>query len=107
MLVDVVELRCDGKRLPVEAVKEARPVRGVLQLHSSRPGMRWWRPGLELPLLAGLLRPGSFDYALPPLDRARVMKIEARGMLIVGLQEKKYFNRDVGVVRQAWWVRVV
>lgn len=70
--------------------------------------MRWWRPGFELPLLAGLLRPGSFDYALPPLDRAPVQLIDSRGMLIVGMQEKKYFNRGTsGMARQAGWVRVI
>jgi hypothetical protein len=107
MLVDVVELRRDGKRLPAEVVRAAQPVRGILQIHDARPGMRWWRPGAERPLLAGLLRPGSFDYVLAPLDRARVVKIDSRGMLVVGLQEKKHFNRDIGVERQAWWVRVV
>ena|SRR2546425_9064638 len=107
MLVDVVVLRRRGEPRPREEVLGAAPVRGELQLHNLRPGTTYWR-GKERPLLAGLLQPGSTEWALPPLDYARVTRINDRGMLIVGFEEiARANNRGAEVFRQAWWARPV
>jgi len=107
MLVDVVRLRRAGVRLPPEEVKQATPLRGQLQLGMERSAA-YYRVKYTAPLLAGVLRLDKTEWALPPLCSARVMKINSRGMLIVGLEELsidggRHFDR----VRQAWWVRVV
>ena len=39
--------------------------------------------------MAGLLKQGESEWALPPLDDARVTKIDARGILIVGMEQLK------------------
>jgi hypothetical protein len=107
MLVDVVVMRRRGEKRPREEVLATPPVRGELQLHNLRPGTTYWR-GKERPLLAGLLQPGVMEWALPPLDYARVTHINDRGMLIVGFEEiARANNRGADVFRQAWWARPV
>ena len=103
MLVDVVELRRGGARRSIEEVKAARPVRGWLTLDPSRPG--WHSGQRNAPMLASLLIPGTCEWAIEPLDHARVVKIARGAMLMVGLQERSRPVRLVEQVRQAWWVR--
>lgn len=107
MWVDVVRLRRKGERLSPAEVAGAAPVRGRLQLDYVRPG--YYRGQRDAPLLAGLLSPGESEWALPPLDHARVVKIRAGGgMLIVGLEEVPRMNhRGSDIVPQAWWVRAI
>jgi hypothetical protein len=107
MLVDVVPLRRCGIRLPREEVFAARPVRGLLQLSLERPAA-YYRDKRNAPLVAGVVRADEPEWALPPLSSARVMKINRRGMLIVGVEEVPTMGRrGVDLVPQAWWVRVV
>lgn len=101
MLVDVVELRRAGVRLPPEAVNAAQPVRGVLRLDRSRPA---WH-GRHSPLLALLLTERTSSQVLEPLVDARVVKIARGAMLIVGLQQHVRPIRVYESLQQAWWVR--
>ena len=101
MLVDVVELRVRGSKRSREEVQNTTPVRGVLQFGAHRPG-----DANRDQLLASLLKPGTFDYALRPLDWARVTKIDSAGLIVVGLQESGY-GRRLEELPQAWWCRPV
>jgi hypothetical protein len=106
VLVDVVRLRDRGARVPREQLSSVPAVRGGLQLNSARPG--YYAGKREAPLLAGLVAPGSSEWALPPLDRAQVRKIRNGNMLLVGLEEApRENNRGQELVPQALWVRVV
>jgi hypothetical protein len=107
MLVDVVEMYKRGQRLERGSLKFVEPHRGLLNLTPDRPGRdpRDRNP----PLLAGLRRPGALSWVLPPLDQARVVRINPRGMLIKGRQELQSTrsSRNSDWFDQAWWVRVV
>jgi hypothetical protein len=108
MLVEVVELRREGKRLTPERIKAARPTRGLLLMHDTRPGTNY-RPVARRyrPRLVGLMEPTTRRFILPPLDFAWVEKIDERGMVIKGLQILGRSPKDERLVPQAWWVRVV
>jgi hypothetical protein len=107
MLVDVVEMYKRGQRLERGSLKFVEPHRGLLNLTPDRPGRdpRDRNP----PLLAGLRRPGALSWVLPPLDQARVVRINPHGMLIKGRQELQSTrsSRNSEWFDQAWWVRVV
>lgn len=107
MLVDVVEMYVRGQRLERGSLKFVQAYRGVLSLTPDRPGRdpRDRNP----PLLAGLCRPEGFSWVLPPLDKARVVRINPRGMLIKGRQELQSTRstRSSEWFDQAWWVRAV
>lgn len=103
MLVDVVQLRRKGLRLPPEEVRAAAPVRGLLCLDPTRPG--YYRGQRNAPLLAMLLAPGEPRGLLDPLDNAKVAKISRGAMLIIGTQQEVLHRRIYVDHRQAWWVR--
>lgn len=105
MLVDVVPLRILGVPRPREEVTAAVPVRGVLRLDFLRPG--WYRGMKNAPLLAGVLKPGETEWALPPLDQARIERIRAGNLYIVGVEEILHARRNLRAYRQGWWCRVV
>jgi hypothetical protein len=104
MLVDVVQMRSRGERRPEAEVRGAAPVRGILQLDPVRPG--WHRGQRNAPLLAGLLVPGVAEWALPPLDQARIKRIRGPYIYIVGLEEIES-GRHVKTYPQGWWCRLV
>lgn len=105
MLVDVVPLRVLGVPRPRDEVRAAVPFRGLLQLDFVRPG--WYRGQKKPPLLAGVLLPGQTEWALPPLDYARVERVRAGNIYIVGSEQVLHARRDLRNYRQAWWCRVV
>jgi hypothetical protein len=108
MIIDLVCLRSRGERLPsaeVRARMASSPLRGELQLTADRPG---WHPGQRnAPRLAGVVAPGTVQWALPPLDRAQVLKIRGRDMLIVGVEEIELDRKRRAAYPQAWWCRLV
>ncbi|MBK6616326.1 hypothetical protein [Ottowia sp.] len=104
MLVDVVELRYRGAKRSRDDVKAATPIRGLLSLTAARPG---WHPNkVQAPLLAGLVLPGAAQWALSPLDHARVTTIRNGSLVVVGLQEVPH-GRNWDTFPQAWWCRIV
>jgi len=107
MLVDVVEMRCRGVRIAEAQLKIAQRHRGMLSLSPDRPGRDPRNP--DPPLLAGLIAADGCAWILPPLDKARVTKINGRGMLIRGRQELRSTrsSRASEWFDQTWWVRVV
>jgi hypothetical protein len=105
MLVDVVQLWHLGERRPKADVRSAAPVRGVLQLDPVRPG--WHRGKRNAPLLAGLLVPDTCQWALPPLDQARIERIRGPHLYIVGVEEAVQYRRLIKTYPQAWWCRLV
>jgi hypothetical protein len=107
MLVDLVEMRSRGVRIERDTLKLINPHRGLLSLTPDRPGRDPRDP--NPPLLAGLRRPGEYSWIVPPLDKARVVQINPRGMVIRGRQELQSTrsSRSSDWFDQAWWVRVV
>lgn len=105
MLVDVVRLRHEGKKLPKEAVLAAKPLRGYLRLYS-------WRLGTESAWkLVWSANVSSTDDAphtpaLPSLDSARVTRIEGQDIIIVGEERPGYLGTGPAYP-QAWWCRLV
>jgi hypothetical protein len=110
MLVDVIELRRAGRKLPGEEVQSARTVRGVLRLDEMR-GMGLNTRAQERPLIASLMtpEPGKYDELLPPLCFAVVARIRpGAGLIIRGLQDMGDPRRKTSrMVPQAWYARVV
>lgn len=106
MLVDVVELRRKGLKLPKEVYSSATPIRGKLVLSDARPGRYIGQK--KAPLLAGLVVPGGHQWMLPPLDEARVTCIREGSILVIGQQQlARSRDKDELVFDQAWWCRVV
>ena len=107
MLVDLVELRAQGMKLPREVVLAATPLRGELSLSEGRPG--WYRGQKNPPLLAGLVVPGRTEWAIAPLDSAWVKAIRNGDMVIHGIQQHSSSgrDRDIRPFPQAWWCRIV
>lgn len=104
MIVDVVELRRRGVRIASDEALRAAPVRGRLQLTPCQPA--WRRDKARAPLMALLVAPGACEHVLEPLDRARVVEIGFKGLLIIGMQELGR-GRRLTAYRQAWWARPV
>lgn len=104
MLVDAVELRWRGTKRSREEVLAAMPTRAVLSLSPGRPG--WHSGSRNPPLMAGLVVPGKAEWAVPPLDPARVTTIKSGALLVVGVQELRN-GRNYESFPQAWWCRVV
>ena len=104
MLVDAVELRWRGTKRSREEVLAAVPTRAVLSLSPGRPG--WHSGSRNPPLMAGLVVPGKAEWAVPPLDPARVTTIKSGALLVVGVQELRN-GRSYESFPQAWWCRVV
>lgn len=105
MLVDVVRLRHEGKKLPKEAVLAAAPLRGYLRIYS------WRLATSEATTLVWSASISSYDEipytpALPCLESARVTRIQGNDMIIVGKERPGYL--DAGpTYPQAWWCRLV
>ena len=101
----VVEMYRRGQPLERAGLKLVQPLRGVLSLTPDRPGRdpRDRNP----PLLAGLAGFEGCSWVFPPLDKAWVARIHARGMLIKGRQELQSTrsSRSSDWFNQAWWVR--
>lgn len=104
MLVDVLQLRERGEKRPRDELRSAPPVRGKLRLTSGRPG--WHAGQRNAPLLAGIIELGTVEWAIPPLDEARVTRIEGHNLIVVGVEEIVEGRRTYRY-RQAWWCRIV
>lgn len=102
MLVDVVQLRHAGRKLPGDVVKAAPAVRGELRISTSRQG---FRGGPAEPHQVAELTSrenGMLSYLLPSLIDARVTRLDASGLVLVGTE-----HRPEGPFPQAWWCRHV
>ena len=106
MLVDVVEMRRAGQRLPREAIELLPRTRGLLTIGTRTSRLPAADPRAEL--IAILYAMGGQDehaWALEALRHARVATVRNGAMLVVGEQrlyrpEPRHYN----VYRQAWWV---
>lgn len=101
MLVDVVELRRDGVRVPRDRITSVRPIRGHLWLTNFRPAA----DNSTTPLMAALLL--NEKSLLPPLDWAEVRSIRDGQLLVVGFQDTGLNPRNPKPMRQSWWCRLV
>jgi len=84
-VVDVRQLHKAGVRMPSEMLAHTPAVRGDLQLTPRRPGYHSGQR--NAPLLAGVVEAGQIEWALVPLDQARVTRIVGREMVIAGVEE--------------------
>lgn len=105
MIVDVVELRERGVKLPRERILATAPFRAELSLTTSRPG--WYKGQRNPPLLAGLLWAGETQWAREPLDQARVTAIRGGSLVIIGMQQVTGYGHQLAEYPQAWWCRIV
>lgn len=104
MLVDVVRLRQQGRRLPPAQLRASEPVRGRLWLTNFRPAV----DNSTTPLLAALLSPTLSGHGLlPPLDWACVRSIRDGQLLISGIEDLGAGGKQERNFRQSWWCRVV
>jgi hypothetical protein len=94
----------EGTKRSREEVLAAVPTRAVLSLSRGRPG--WHSGSPNPPLMAGLVVPGKAEWAVPPLDPARVTTIKSGALLVVGVQELLK-GRSYESFPQVWWCRVV
>lgn len=96
----VYRLRNRGDKLPPDAIKQGSS-RGYLRMHA-----RLRRPGWPSVMLATLCT-ADYDYVIPCLDAARVLKIERGGILVTGTEviprgrSAKRLTADR--FPQAWW----
>lgn len=107
MLVDVVELRRNGKPLPVEATQGAKRVRGMLQLDGSMH-LRRYDPD-KPPMIAQLIVPGTSQAALRGLLFAEVKgPLRNWQFLVIGREDMGNDKHPVRPgPRQTWWCTVV
>jgi hypothetical protein len=110
MLVDVILMRCEGKKLPTDAIRAATPLRGYLSMHTFRN--RIVHPNDEPPWLVEAAvtvqpsRPSLSNRPLATLARAWVKDSLGEHMLILG--RESYGNPSAHQWHpQAWWLRVV
>lgn len=105
MLVDVVRLRFEGKKLPREAVLATAPIRGYLRIYSWRLGTsEAWKLVWTASVSATDDEPHT--PTLPSLNYARVTRIEGDSIVIVGQESTGYLGAEP-IYPQAWWCRVV
>lgn len=100
-LLDVLQTCRAGIRLAPAMLDLAAPVRGDVQITPGRPG--YHSAQRNAPLLAGIVEAGQIEWALVPLDQARVTRIIDREMVIVGVEEVLE-GRTAKRYQQAWRV---
>lgn len=93
MLVDVVELNVQGKRLPRDVWKHAQPIRGELAMLNYFS----WHGHENAPVFATLQ-----PYVLESLDKAKVLHMAKRSIVIIGDQRYRGARFE-----QVWWCRFV
>jgi hypothetical protein len=105
MLVDVVRLRYEGRRIPREQLDELIPVRGLLWMSKFRPAV----DSTTTPFAAALLCPQGLreDGLLPVLDWACVRGIKDGELLVSGVEDLGRGPKSVRTFRQSWWCRLV
>lgn len=93
MFAIVYRCRREGELLDTEAVK-ARPARGELRVQ--RRGMK---------RIAVLLEPDGEHYVIPVLDKARLLAIDGRGLLLTGVEvlPPRGSKGNGTMYRQTWW----
>lgn len=98
-MVDIVELRAGGRKLPKAQVERADPKRGHLAIrsHQNKDASR---------IADGLVTAAVFVVGLRTmgLDQARVTKMDGDSFVIVGLEAGEAMYQQQA---QAWWCRVV
>ncbi len=97
--MQVYPLRNNGLRLLGSVIEKRGPVTGYLGYRE-----RMARSGI---FVATLLKEAQGSaYALPPLDRARLLHVTDQGLLIAGLEVTQRGDGLKGRterVRQSWW----
>lgn len=93
MFAIVYRCRREGQLLDAEAVK-ASPARGELRVQ--RRGMK---------RIAVLLEPDGEHYVIPVLDKARLLAIDGRGLLLTGVEilPPRGSKGNGTMYRQTWW----
>lgn len=106
MLVDVVPLRWQGRKIDRASVRAAVPVRGSLQIEACSALLR--SDYRVTPRIALLVQPGRAESALPVLLYARVGRLRSWQLVVVGREDRGDSRQPVrpGPL-QAWWCRVV
>lgn len=106
MLVDVVPLRWQGRKIDRASVRAAVPVRGSLQIEACSALLR--SDDRVTPRIALLVQPGRAESALPVLLYARVGRLRSWQLVVVGREDRGDSRQPVkpGPL-QAWWCRVV
>jgi len=95
-------LRAGGATLAAEAIRRAA-VEGELVYRARLAGRT---PEHDV-MLATLLAEDRERYVIPPMDRARIVKIERNGVLIAGTEViargRGMKNIKADYYRQTWW----
>jgi len=103
MLVDVVQMREGGRKLPPAELRAARPTRGILTLDSSL-AMR----SEDQPVVYAMLTNARMsEPLLPALRYARVAKLKGNQFVLHGEQiisMKPYGSSSTW--KQGWWCRL-
>jgi hypothetical protein len=103
MLVDVVRMRAGGQRLPNDAVKAMRPIRGHLVI--STEALRDPH-GATLPLTTATLGGSGGVELLPALHDASVTRMSGNAFIVSG---HELFVPEAGASErraQSWWCRL-
>ena len=89
----IFRCRFHGDRLDSEAIRAA-PLHGELIVHRRGMGR-----------IAKLLAPDGVSYVAPVLDRARLVALDARGLLLSGVERYpgRTDKRDGPSYLQTWW----
>lgn len=99
MLVDVVQLRREGVKLPRDAVRASEPMRGELEINNHGGVCRAILKSPEV-------ETGGFGTPVPTLSDCRVRSMYGNDFVIVGFETIGPFHAT-RKVPQAWWARVV
>ena len=100
----VYRQRAQGKERHPDWIRSS-PARGELQFECGLWDERPWRVVMR----AALVGPDGETYVLPVLDRARIVRIRGKGILIEGTEvipvrpSGGIKNVKVDRYRQAWW----
>lgn len=100
MLVEVVELWWQGKKLSREARKQLKPVRGELTVER-----RWTHQDIEWAPLYADIRP----YQLETLCQVKLRYWKGRNVVLSGVQRGPDAERKKGETQyeQWWWCRIL
>lgn len=100
MVVYVARLRRNGVRLQKHEVLFRPPIRGRLRLEGYSALQR---KRLVASLYQEFPNGEIADSLLPSLHYARVTKISAMGLIVVGVEAIEGHGKRVDDYRQAWW----
>ena len=101
MLVDVIRLRIEGRKIPRGELAGVQAVRGELTIVSAYDAHRG--KGQSVAHLVD----SDTQTLLPSLDQVRITRLRGSDFVLSGIETIEHRRKDFEHYPQAWWCKIV